>query len=151
MAQRIQLRRGTAAEWSAANPVLAVGEPGVESDTGRQKLGDGVTAWNSRPYASKGDKGDQGAPGIADDASVAQQVTNGTATKAALSATYAPAFPASTITYNADGTVATVTDNGITTTYTYNADGTVATDTRNGVTRNYGYTNGNLTSITKAA
>jgi YD repeat-containing protein len=73
----------------------------------------------------------------------------------ALSATYVSAFPASTITYNTDGTVATVTENGVTTTYTYNADGTVATDTRtvNGVTttRTYGYTNGNLTSITKAA
>lgn len=76
-------------------------------------------------------------------------------TDTALTATYAPAFPASTITYNTDGSVATVTDNGITTSYTYNTDGTVATDSRtvNGVTttRNYGYTNGNLTSITKAA
>lgn len=89
MAQRIQLRRGTAAEWTAANPILALGEPGVETDTGKQKFGDGVTAWNSRPYASKGDKGDQGAPGVADDASVAQQVTSGPQTTAALSATYA--------------------------------------------------------------
>jgi hypothetical protein len=88
MAQRIQLRRGTAAEWTAANPILALGEPGVETDTGRQKFGDGVTAWNSRPYASKGDKGDPGAPGVADDASVAQQVTSGPQTTAALSATY---------------------------------------------------------------
>lgn len=73
-----------------------------------------------------------------------------------LTATYASAFAASqSITYNSDGSVATVTENGVTTSYTYNADGTVATDSRtvNGVTtvRNYGYTNGNLTSITKAA
>ena len=88
MAQRIQLRRGPAAEWASVNPVLGVGEPGVESDTGKMKLGDGTTPWNSRPYASKGDKGDPGPAGIADDASVAQQVTNGTATKAALTATY---------------------------------------------------------------
>lgn len=61
-------------------------------------------------------------------------------------------FPASqTIAYNDDGSVQSVTENGVTTSYTYNTDGTVATDTRNGVTRNYGYTNGNLTSITKAA
>lgn len=76
--------------------------------------------------------------------------------KTALNATYATAFADSqAITYNSDGSVATVTENGVTTTYTYNSDGTVATDTRtvNGVTttRNYGYTNGNLTSITKAA
>lgn len=75
---------------------------------------------------------------------------------ASLNATYASAFSdAQTITYNTDGSVATVTENGVTTTYTYNPDGTVATDSRtvNGVTttRNYGYTNGNLTSITKAA
>lgn len=77
-------------------------------------------------------------------------------TRAELTATYASAFPAAqSITYNTDGSVATVTDNGITTTYTYNTDGTVASDSRtvSGVTttRNYGYTNGNLTSITKAA
>jgi YD repeat-containing protein len=73
-------------------------------------------------------------------------------TRAELSATYASAFPAAqSITYNPDGSVATVVENGVTTSYTYNGDGTVATDTRAGVTRNYGYTNGNLTSITKAA
>lgn len=58
------------------------------------------------------------------------------------------AFPATqTITYNTDGSVATVTENGITTTYTYNTDGSVATDARQSVTRNYTYTNGNLTGI----
>jgi len=87
MAQRIQLRRGTAAEWAAANPVLAVGEPGVETDTGKQKFGDGTSTWTALPYASKGDPGPAG---IADDASVAQQVTGGTATKAALSSAYVP-------------------------------------------------------------
>ena len=34
MSTLIQLRRGTAAEWSAANPVLASGEIGLETDTG---------------------------------------------------------------------------------------------------------------------
>ncbi|MFE5699992.1 hypothetical protein [Rhodococcus koreensis] len=72
------------------------------------------------------------------------------AVEAALSATYAPAFPDTTITYSG-GNVATVTDNGITTTYTYNADGTVATDTRDGVTRTYTYDgSGNLTGIEAA-
>lgn len=57
-------------------------------------------------------------------------------------------FPASqSVTYNPDGSVATVTTDGLTTTYTYNTDGTVATDTRNGVTRVYTYTDGNLTAI----
>ena len=46
----IKLRRGTASEWTASNPVLAEGEPGFEKDTGKYKLGDGVTAWNSLGY-----------------------------------------------------------------------------------------------------
>lgn len=45
MVQRIQVRRGTAAQWAAANPVLADGEPGLATDTGEYKIGDGVTAW----------------------------------------------------------------------------------------------------------
>lgn len=47
MAVTIQLRRGTAAQWSAANTVLAEGELGYETDTGFIKVGDGATAYNS--------------------------------------------------------------------------------------------------------
>ena len=50
MSITIQIRRGTAAEWTAANPVLAAGELGLETDTGKTKIGDGVTAWNSLGY-----------------------------------------------------------------------------------------------------
>jgi hypothetical protein len=50
MANRIQLRRGGAQEWANANPTLAQGELGIEIDTGRIKIGDGVTAWNSLRY-----------------------------------------------------------------------------------------------------
>jgi lysophospholipase L1-like esterase len=46
----IQPRRGTAAAWTATNPVLAIGEPGMETDTGKEKLGDGLTAWAALPY-----------------------------------------------------------------------------------------------------
>lgn len=53
MTTTIQLRRGTAAQWSASNPVLAVGEPGVETDTGYIKVGDGVSTWTARPYANE--------------------------------------------------------------------------------------------------
>jgi hypothetical protein len=52
MATRMLQRRGTAAEWTAANTVLATGEVGFETDTGRFKIGNGSTAWNSRPYAA---------------------------------------------------------------------------------------------------
>ena len=50
MANRIQLRRGSAQEWANVNPTLAIGELGIEIDTGRIKIGDGVTAWNSLRY-----------------------------------------------------------------------------------------------------
>ena len=50
MPTQIQLRRGTAAEWTAANPVLAEGELGLETDTKLYKIGDGATAWNSLDY-----------------------------------------------------------------------------------------------------
>lgn len=47
---RIQWRRDTAAAWAAANPVLAEGEAGFETDTGRAKVGNGSSAWNVLPY-----------------------------------------------------------------------------------------------------
>jgi hypothetical protein len=48
--RRILIRRDTAAAWTAANPTLASGELGGETDTGKLKLGDGSTAWNSLAY-----------------------------------------------------------------------------------------------------
>lgn len=48
----IKLRRDTTANWAAANPVLAEGEPGLNTDNDGIKYGDGVTAWNSLPYAT---------------------------------------------------------------------------------------------------
>lgn len=50
----IQMRYATAAEWTAANTVLAVAEQGYETDTGKQKIGDGVTAWNALGYWAGG-------------------------------------------------------------------------------------------------
>jgi hypothetical protein len=47
---RIQLRRDTAADWTSTNPTLAQGELGVETDTGKVKIGDGATAWTSLAY-----------------------------------------------------------------------------------------------------
>ena len=50
---KIQLRRGTAAEWAAANPILDEGELGFEIDTGINKVGDGLTAYENLPaYAT---------------------------------------------------------------------------------------------------
>jgi len=54
MAVQIQIRNGTAAQWTSANPTLAVGEMGAETDTGKFKIGTGSTAWNSLAYAAVG-------------------------------------------------------------------------------------------------
>jgi hypothetical protein len=50
MAVNILLRRGTAAEWTASNPTLLEGEVGVETDSKKLKVGDGLTVWASLPY-----------------------------------------------------------------------------------------------------
>lgn len=44
-------KRNTAENWTAANPTLSQGEFGVELDTLKFKIGDGVTAWNDLAYA----------------------------------------------------------------------------------------------------
>lgn len=51
MAVQIQMRNGTASQWTSANPTLSVGEIGAETDTGRFKIGTGSTAWNSLGYS----------------------------------------------------------------------------------------------------
>ncbi len=48
---RVQLRRGTEQQWYDANPVLAAGEVGIETDTNTFKFGDGATAWRVLDYA----------------------------------------------------------------------------------------------------
>ncbi len=50
MSSIIQVKRGTAAAWTSANPTLTAGEIGFESDTKKMKVGDGSTAWNSLGY-----------------------------------------------------------------------------------------------------
>ena len=50
MATRMQQRRGTAAQWTSANPILATAEIGFESDTGKFKIGDGVNHWADLTY-----------------------------------------------------------------------------------------------------
>lgn len=68
MPVRMQFRRGTAAEWSIANPTLASGEFGLETNTGQFKIGDGSTSWNSLGYGGligpQGPTGLQGPQGL---------------------------------------------------------------------------------------
>lgn len=51
MADRIQMRRDIAANWINANPTLAQGEFGIETDTDRVKIGNGIDDWSSLPYS----------------------------------------------------------------------------------------------------
>jgi hypothetical protein len=50
MATRMQQRRGTEAQWESANPVLAAGEIGFETDTNKFKIGDGINLWEDLSY-----------------------------------------------------------------------------------------------------
>ena len=58
-----QFKRGTAARWTSVNPVLAIGELGLETDTNKMKFGDGASHWSSLPYANIGNTGPQGPTG----------------------------------------------------------------------------------------
>lgn len=73
---RFRLRRDTAANWTSVNPVLADGEQGYETDSGKIKIGNGVLNWNSLSYFTgsggttgptgpSGPSGPQGATGPA--------------------------------------------------------------------------------------
>lgn len=68
---QIQYRRGTAAQWGAANTILASGEPGYETDTGKFKVGNGVTGWNALSYSS----GPIGNTGVAGNVTVGTTTT----------------------------------------------------------------------------
>jgi len=52
MSVKIQLKRSTAAAWTAANPTLSSGEIGYETDTAKFKIGNGSTAWTSLGYSN---------------------------------------------------------------------------------------------------
>ncbi len=46
----MQQRRGTAQQWNTANPILAAGEIGFETDTGAFKIGNGSSTWSALKY-----------------------------------------------------------------------------------------------------
>ena len=50
MPTRLQMRRDTAANWTSNNPMLAQGEIGVETDTGKIKIGTGAASWTTLSY-----------------------------------------------------------------------------------------------------
>jgi len=100
MAIQIQLRRDTAAAWTAANPTLAEGEIGLETDTTFYKIGTGSTAWTALAYGSITGtlaNGSVTTAKIADDAV--------TAAKLADTAVSAGSYTATNITVDAQGRI----------------------------------------------
>ena len=47
---RLRLRRDTASGWTTANPVLLLGEVGIETDTRNFKVGNGSSGWTALQY-----------------------------------------------------------------------------------------------------
>jgi hypothetical protein len=66
MAIRMQQRRGTAQQWTTANPILNPGEIGWESDNNKFKIGDGTNHWADLNYFVDADTLIDGAPGLLD-------------------------------------------------------------------------------------
>jgi hypothetical protein len=69
MAIRIKVRRGTASDWTSANPTLASGEVAFETDTRKLKIGDGSTSWTSLQYVTGTGSGGGGLENIIEDLS----------------------------------------------------------------------------------
>lgn len=61
---RICNRQNTAANWSTLNPLLLKGEFGVEADTQKFKVGDGIRRWVDLPYVETGGRTYTAGPGI---------------------------------------------------------------------------------------
>ena len=57
---RFRVRRRTASDWTALNEVLLSAEIGLETDTGKIKIGDGTTEWNGLAYFGRGGVGSAG-------------------------------------------------------------------------------------------
>lgn len=62
---RVQHKRMTASDWTNSSLILLEGELGVESDTGKVKVGNGHDRFSALQYLTgpKGDKGERGETG----------------------------------------------------------------------------------------
>jgi hypothetical protein len=63
MAGQGQFKRATAARWTSVNPILAIGELGLETDSNKMKIGNGTDHWTTLSYANIGNTGPAGPTG----------------------------------------------------------------------------------------
>jgi Chitobiase/beta-hexosaminidase C-terminal domain/Major tropism determinant N-terminal domain len=112
----IQLRRGTAAQWLSANPILADGEPAYETDTHYMKIGDGETDYVSLNYFITAGGDTVATPATSPESdyfSPSQEVTITCGTSGA------------TIYYTTDDSTPTTTSNAYTTPFSVTATSTI--------------------------
>ena len=153
MANVIQLRRDTEANWISADPILAEGEIGVANDCSvlplvKYKMGDGINNWNNLAYFNDLSDYVDDAQTYASEALNAASEALNAASSASTSATNAAASAAS----SAQQALLAQT-NGLylpadNLTITYNADGTVNTVSNGSITKRITYTNGVATAVT---
>lgn len=48
----VRLRRDTTNQWALKNPILLLDEVGLETDTRKFKIGNGITPWQLLPYGT---------------------------------------------------------------------------------------------------
>jgi predicted nucleic acid-binding protein len=119
MADIIQIRRDTAANWTSANPTLAQGELGLETDTSKIKAGDGSTAWTSLGYLINTGGYLVSSNNLSDIASSATALTNLGLTATATELNYTDGVTSSIQTQlDSKGTVSNLADLSITATAT---------------------------------
>lgn len=81
MANKIQVRRDTAANWTSTNPTLSQGEIGFETDTYKIKIGNGSSAWADLGYfTAAGLSAAQGITFVGDD-STGTRISDGETVK----------------------------------------------------------------------
>ena len=94
MADIIKSRRDTAEHWRVANPTLAEGELGFETDSRHYKLGDGITPWNGLNYRDNSDEVSALVAGTSLDISVSPScIYKGEATEVTITATLSKVAP----------------------------------------------------------
>lgn len=107
---RVQVRRKTAAEWTASNEVLLDSEWGYEHDVGKIKIGDGSTPWTALPYFG-GEGGGAQVQTITSAAAVTPNATDDVVIISAQSGALTIANPAG-IEADGQGFVLRIRDNG---------------------------------------